>query len=345
MRKKFLIKKEPEDTEKEGTFWNTLWIFCIISSLTLITISYFYINDFNINIKKYDTNYPWPKLSDLIPSLYILPLIFCFKLFIEFIFQGFVEFCLSKKYKQINIKNVEDKYRKKLSDHLYKIIFFTGITLFGYYVLKDLPYFPKTMGGKGYLSSMFLHGFPKSYFHQKPPLFNLYYNINLAYFLCDFIFLIISEKKSDFINMLLHHICTINLIIFSFITNYSNIGSLIIFCHMESDILGHVIKFIMQTDLPIFLIGLIGVIFISNFIYMRQYVFGEILIIIYKYITWKWGIITTMLWMFLIILYIMHFRWSIILLYKTWQIICQKKRVTDSIKYFDETTEFKRHNI
>ena len=145
--------------------------------------------------------------------------------------------------------------------------------------------------------------------------------------------------------MLLHHICTINLIIFSFITNYSNIGSLIIFCHMESDILGHVIKFIMQTDLPIFLIGLIGVIFISNFIYMRQYVFGEILIIIYKYITWKWGIITTMLWLFLIILYIMHFRWSIILLYKTWQIICQKKRVTDSIKYFDETTEFKRHNI
>ena len=114
---------------------------------------------------------------------------------------------------------------------------------------------------------------------------------------------------------------------------------------MESDILGHVIKFIMQTDLPIFLIGLIGVIFISNFIYMRQYVFGEILIIIYKYITWKWGIITTMLWLFLIILYIMHFRWSIILLYKTWQIICQKKRVTDSIKYFDETTEFKRHNI
>ena len=54
---------------------------------------------------------------------------------------------------------------------------------------------------------------------------------------------------------------------------------------MESDILGHLIKFIMQTDLPIFLIGLICVIFISNFIHMRQYVFGELLIAIYKYIT------------------------------------------------------------
>ena len=344
MGKKPLIKNTPEVIEKENNFWDTFWVFCIISSLTLITISYFYINDFNINIKLYDINYPWPKISDLIPSLYILPIIICFQLFIEFLSRGLVESCLSKKYKQTNMKHIRDIYINKLLDHFYKIIFFTGITFFGYYILKDLPYFPKSMGGKGYMSSMFIHGFPKSYFHQKPPLFNLYYNINLSYFLCDFIVLLISEKKSDFINMLLHHICTINLIIFSFITNYSNIGCLVIFCHMESDILGHAIRFIIQTDLPIFITGIIGVSFISNFIYMRQYVFGKIIYTICKYITWKWGIITTMLWIFLVILYIMHLRWSIILLYKTGQIIFQKKRVTDSI-CFDETSECKRHNI
>ena len=104
---------------------------------------------------------------------------------------------------------------------------------------------------------------------------------------------------------------------------------------MESDILGHVIKFIMQTDLPIFLIGLIGVIFISNFIYMRQYVFGDMIYVIYKYITWKWGVITTMLWLFLVILYIMHLRWSYVLLYKTSELVFQKKRISDEIK-FDE---------
>jgi hypothetical protein len=32
----------------------------------------------------------------------------------------------------------------------------------------------------------------------------------------------------------------------------------------------------------------------------------------------------------------MHFRWSVILLFKEGQIVFQKKRVTDGIKYNDE---------
>ena len=324
MKEKSLNSEESKEKEKEGIFWNTFWFLCIIVSIILVIASCFFINDFNTNIKKYNINYPWPKLTDLIPSLYLLPIIICFKLFIEFLFKGFVESCLSKKYKQPHLKELGDKYRKN---------FYTGITIFGYYVLKDLPYFPKSMGGKGYMPEMFLSGFPNSYFHVKPPLFDFYYNINLAYFECDFIFLLICERQSDFLNMFTHHICTIFLIIFSFITNYSNIGSLVIFCHMESDILGHAIRFIVQTDQPIFFIGLIGVSFISNFIYMRQYVFADMIYTIYKYITWDWGIITTMLWLFLVILYIMHLRWSSILLYKTGQIVFQKKRVTDDIKF------------
>ena len=151
--------------------------------------------------------------------------------------------------------------------------------------------------------------------------------------------------------MLLHHICTISLIIFSFITNYSNIGSLVIFCHMESDILLHTERFLLQTDKSIFVLTIVGIIFVSNFIYMRQYVFGEMIYVIYKYITWKWGIITTMLWLFLVILYIMHVRWSYVLLYKTSELVFQKKRIADDIK-FDERhkddnkeNKEKKHNI
>ena len=329
-------KGTEENKEKEGIFWNSFWFVCILLSIVLISISCFFINDFNNNIRKYNLKYRWPELTDLIPSLYLLPMIICYKLFIEYLSKDFVEYCLSKKYKHPKLKELKDKYRLKLSRHLYKITFYTGITIFGYYVLKDLPYFPKSMGGKGYMPAMFLPGFPNSYFHEKPPLFDFYYNLNLAYFFCDFIFLLISERQSDFINMLLHHICTISLIIFSFITNYSNIGCLVIFCHMQSDILGHAIRFVVQTDLPIFIIGLTGISFLSNFIYMRQYVFGEMIYTIYKYITWKWDIITFMLWLFLVILYIMHFRWSAILLVKEGQIVFQKKRVTDGIKYNDE---------
>ena len=331
--KKINSKNTAENKEKEGVFWNTFWLLCILLSIVLVSISCFFISDFNSHIKKYNIKYKWPQLVDLIPSLYLLPIIVCYKLFFEKLSQNFVDNCLSKKYKQPKMKEIRDKYRLKLSRHLYKITFYVGVTLFGYYVLKDLPYFPKSMGGKGNMSAMFSPGFPNSYFHEKPPLFDFYYNLNLAYFFCDFIFLLISERQNDFINMLLHHICTISLIIFSFMTNYSNIGCLVIFCHMESDILGHAIRFVVHTDQSIFLIGLTGISFLANFIYMRQYVLGEMIYTLYKYITWKWGIIDTMLWLFLVILYIMHFRWSSILLYKEMQIVVQKKRVTDDIKY------------
>ena len=59
---------------------------------------------------------------------------------------------------------------------------------------------------------------------------------------------------------------------------------------MESDILLHVSRFLLQTDNSTFLIGFVGVIFTINFIYMRQYVFGEMIYTVYKYVTWKWGI-------------------------------------------------------
>lgn len=344
MEKKTLNSKESQEKkEKDGIFWNTFWLICILVSIVLITISSFFINDFNNNIKKYNLNYRWPQLFDLFPVVYLLPMVICFKLFIENISKNLIERCLSKKYKQPHLKELANKYRRKLARHLYKITFYTGITIFGYYVLKDLPYFPKSMGGKGYMSAMFLPGFPNSYFHQKPPLFDFYYNLNLAYFVCDFIFLLLDERQNDFINMFLHHICTISLIVFSFITNYSNIGCLVVFCHMESDILGHAIRFVVQTDLHIYFIGFVGISFLSNFIYMRQYVFGEMIYTIYKYITWKWDIITTSLWLFLVILYIMHFRWSSILLVKEAQIVFQKKRVTDDVKYVENKDKNKNH--
>ena len=194
---------------------------------------------------------------------------------------------------QKNTKNQKyrnERYRHKLARNVYKITFYLGITIFGYIILKDLPCFPKSMGGKGYMPAM-LPVFLYSYIHEKPPLFNFYYNINLAYFVCDFIFLFISEKnQSDFANMLLHHIYSISLIIFSFITNYSNIGCLVIFCNMESDILLHTERFLLQTDKSINFLTIVRIIFVTNFIYMRQYVFGDMIYTytIYKYIIWKW---------------------------------------------------------
>ena len=92
--------KSKKEQKKEGIFWNTFFILCIILSIILIIISSFYIMDFNNNIKKHNINYNWPKLSGLLPSLFILPIIMAYKTIIEYFSKGLVESCLAKKYKQ-----------------------------------------------------------------------------------------------------------------------------------------------------------------------------------------------------------------------------------------------------
>jgi hypothetical protein len=325
-----------KEGQKEGLFWNLYSISCIILAIILITFSCFVVNNYIENIKKHNVNYKWPKMSDLIPSIYILPLIMAFKTAIEYFSKGIVEFCLAKKYRQPKDernKELAKIYRHKLARHIYKITFYVIFTIFGYYVLHDLPYFPKSMLGSGWMPTMFLKGFPESYFHEKPPLFDLYYNISLAYFCNDFIFLFIMERQSDFIIMLLHHICTISLIIFSFITNYSNIGSLVIFCHMQSDILVHLTRFLVRTDFSIYIIGFVATMFLINYSYMRQYVFGEMIYTICKYITWEWGPITSTLTLFLVILYILNIRWTSVIIIKIYQTFSSGKNIGDDINY------------
>jgi hypothetical protein len=156
-------EKESEETKEEKkSFLDSFFISCIFVTIILIPFMVFAINDFNDNIKKHNLNYQWPKLSDLIPSIFILPLIMAYKTIIEYLSKGFSESCLAKKYKEAKtekMKKLANIYRHKLPRHIYKITFYVGITIFGYYVLRNLPYFPKSMLGNGYMPKMFLKGF------------------------------------------------------------------------------------------------------------------------------------------------------------------------------------------
>ena len=338
MGREHAVNRKEKKKEEDGTgfFWTYFFILQIIVAIILICFSTFMINDFVSNIKQHNPNYSWPKITELIPSLFILPFIIILKTGIEYCSKGFVEHCLANKYK--HPKNEEYKklgmiYRHKLARHIYKIVFYVGLTIFGYVALLDLPYFPKSLLGNGYMSNILNKGFPDCYFYERTPLFNLYYNINLAYFLSDAIFLFIMERQSDFVNMILHHLCTISLILFSFLVNYSNVGVLVLFLHIESDILLHATRFLIQTDNSQILVGFVGLLFTFNFVYMRQYVLGEIIYTMYIYGTWKWVLLEKTLWWFLVFLYIMHLRWSYILVSKAIQMLFCKTKISDDINY------------
>ena len=137
----------------------------------------------------------------------------------------------------------------------------------------------------------------------------------LSYFISDLVGLFREAKQTDFINMLLHHICTISLIVFSHLVHYSNVGSIVLILHMESDIFVHITRFFLQTDVPEIIKDVSGLILVFNFLYTRIYVLGDIIYVLYMYVTWK-GIIDWFLLIFLSIIYIMHINWAIMLLQK-----------------------------
>ena len=270
------------------------------------------------------------------------------KFILQFAFMHITPYILKKQYKNPNDEKnylLGKMYIRKLATHLYKMIFYTLITLFGYYVLNQTNYFPKSLLGHGYLPNMFSEGYPNDFFHTKPKYFDLYYVINLAYFSVDAIWLLfIDEKQSDFNVMLFHHVCTISLIYFSYITNYSNIGSIVLFLHTESDIFVHLTRLLLQTDAPEMIKNISGVILTINFIYVRQYVFYDVIYTIYFYTKWNWCKITLFLWLFLVFLYLLHISWTIALLAKAWKMV-RGVKLTDTWNYNDSIKNKEKEKI
>ena len=200
---------------------------------------------------------------------------------------------------------------------MFKLIFYTTTVIFGYILLSQLEYFPTSLGGKGYLMKMFEPGYPHSFYHWKPDYFDIYYLFALSFCITDLIWLVfIYELQSDFILMLLHHICTISLITFSFLTNYSNVGCVVLFLHDVGDIFVYITRIVINTDLNQPTKLSTAIVLQIVFIYTRLYVFADLILSIYYGITWGFKWPDTSMTLFLCFLYVMHVNWVYLILKK-----------------------------
>ena len=333
--------------QKYDMIWNIFFGLLLIP--TCIGL-YFLLRDtkkFINDIKIRNPLYKFPAISDFKQVLLILPIIIILKVICESAFMHISEKIMKKIYK--NPKDEKNYilgkiYKRKITSHMFKGLYYLFITIFGWYILKDLDYFPTYLLGKGYMPNMFLKGYPNSYYHIKPKFFDLHYIICLSYFTCDLIWLLfIYETQSDFINMFLHHICTISLISFSYLTNYSNIGSIVLLIHNETDILVHLTRLLLQTDAPEIIKDISGVTLTINFLYMRLFVLAKAIYCVYHYVTWDEGWVTFSLLSFLTFLYCMHVNWAFMLLQKAFVLILGTK-LSDTTN-FDKTLEKKEKEI
>ena len=348
------IKKQEKASPKKFTFekekyddlWNKIFYACL--GLTVVGIFYMIrgVEKFRNTLISLNPSYEFSKYSDF---LICIPIIICFSIFKYYSQKFLIKVCekiMKKSYrfpKTEKDRELGEKYRYKLPIHAFKGTMYTILTLLGYYILKDLNYYPKSLLGKGWLPNMFIKGYPNSFYLEKPPLFDLYYMICLSYFSADMIWLLfINDRQSDFINMLLHHICTISLIVFSHLVHYSNVGSIVLIIHVETDIFVHLTRFLLQTDVPEIFKNLSGIILVFNFLYIRVYVLGDIIYVLYHYVTWK-GVIDWFLLIFLSIIYLMHINWAIMLVQKM-IVLFMGTKLTDTREYKIKEKDSKQIN-
>lgn len=220
---------------------------------------------------------------------------------------------LSNKYK--NPSDVQNFalgkiYLKKLSSSFFKFLFYLFSTTCGFLILYSLEYFPSSVGGRGDIVKLFEPGFPDMLYFSKPNYFDEYYLFSLAYVITDLIWLLfIYEKQSDFFMLLLHHVCTTSLITFSYLTNHSKIGCIVIYLHDLVDIFVYIVRIIINTDISSAIKLVFSLLLLVVFTYVRIFVFGNLILQMYYRITGEWHCATTCLWGFLIFLLILHFYW------------------------------------
>ena len=232
--------KKKSTKEKYDSFWNGIFYFCLGISAFGIILMVINVNRFRSKLISLNPDYRFPQYSDFLTCIPCMALISIIKYCTQKYLIKICEKVMKKSYrfpKNEKDRELGKKYRIKLPSHAYKFSIYLFLTVIGYPILKDLDFYPKSLLGKGVLANMFKDGYPKSFYLNKPPLFDFYYMFCLSYFASDFFWLLKDDKQTDFINMLLHHICTISLIVFSHLVNYSNVGSIVLILHMESDII------------------------------------------------------------------------------------------------------------
>ena len=204
------------------------------------------------------------------------------------------------------------------------MIFYTLNVAFAFYVLKDLNFYPTYLGGSGDFKNMFVNGNMDSLFF-KPEYFKIYYMIYLSHNITDIFYLLfIYEQQTDFPLMLLHHCCTISLIFFSYITNHSQIGVIVMIIHDIADILVYSIRSRVQTDDPEAIKVCYGVSLLIVYFYTRLFVFGMLIYTCYHNQS-DWNLIYSTLWRFMCFLYTIHCYWLFLIMKKIYNAIFKKE--------------------
>lgn len=256
-----------------------------------------------------EPDYGWPAYSDFYIT-FVAGLISMAvnKVFNAVTWNFFYAYCKEKKDEEVRLAKT-----KKACNSFYKVCYFTFATSWGYYILKDEPYLPPELLGHGDIEKV-------NETYPTPPWpagFRLYYLGTMGYHVHQLLSHALEDVRNDFVEMFLHHIVTLLLYGFSYLTMMTAGGAMIMYLHDWADIFAGVVRcFTETTILPMTLFGITGM--ATSWAYTRLYVFPNVIwVSCFKYHIYGpdhdffavkyFGILLS-------VLAVLHFHWFVIII-------------------------------
>lgn len=130
-------------------------------------------------------------------------------------------------------------------DSVFKCAYYLVMTIWCFALLRDEPWLPSVLGGSGDTRHCWTN---RSALEAVKPGLRHFYLTAVGYYLSETGMLIAETRKPDFWEMLLHHVCSCSLVTFSYILNYTRIGSLALLLHGGTDVLIYASKVLVDTS-------------------------------------------------------------------------------------------------
>jgi len=225
-------------------------------------------------MEKIPEGYEWPRFTDMWFTVAVA--ITCFyleKLFIWALYPWYYQICKEKKDERLR-----DIRTRKAISNIFRTVYYSVSSFAGWYALKDSFHLPPSLGGSGDLHNS-LKDFP---YPELPQYYRLYFTGAMGYHLASMVTLAVSkEKKNDYVEMMLHHLVTMYLCGFSYLTN-TLIGGIIAYLHDIADIFVSLTRAVSESEWKATTAGLFTFTLIVWF-HTRLWVFPQcIYIVTYK---------------------------------------------------------------
>ena len=244
----------------------------------------------------------------------------------------------TKEYREFRVK--------RFALCLFKTIYFFFSTSFGFVLFKHEDWMPKILFGRGKQDYKYLwESYPYQEYNSS---IEFYYIFGLGYHLHSLVFHMMSEKRGDYMENLLHHLATVFLMVFSFCNQCTRIGVLVLIVHDIVDFVLYLAKIChdLKNQVPLYFSFSLLVItyFKYRIYYFPRYIIWEATLLGNQYLPFEVpGLFTNFYLMvgLLWVLWGLHIYWFYMIIMMIVNLIKDKGNLTDpyTVVKKDETNK------